>query len=177
MSNSKQIDELVRRAQQQDEDLLPLVMPEEIPQPQTETVARKKRHTAPEAPDDLDSKSARQKLLDSITDDEGEKSNLSLSYFLRGDILTGRWFRRQVWWIAMVIVMCFAYVSNRYYAQRQQIMNEQLRDKLEETHYDAMARSSQLMRDCRRSNIMERLNATGSTLTTPKSLPAVIPSE
>lgn len=174
MSNSKQIDKLAKRAQT-DEELLPLLMPEESPEAQS--LHNSRNHSQEEEDDDeiLDDKSARKRLFDSLTDDEGEKSSISLSYVLRGDILTGHWFRRQVWWIAMVIVMAFLYVSNRYYAQKQQILNEQLRSELKETHYDAMARSSQLMKNCRRSNIMERLSATGSTLTSPDSRPAVVP--
>ncbi len=188
MSNSKQIDQLVARAQsdeqmppmnnnsQSEEELLPLLMPEETEQ--DSSAQNNRKHHRREEDDDeyLDGKSARRKLIDSLTDDEGEKTSISLSYVLRGDILTGKWFRRQVWWIAMVIIMAFLYVSNRYCAQKQQILNEQLRSELKETHYDAMARSSQLMRNCRRSNIMERLTATGSTLTTPESRPAVIPA-
>lgn len=196
MSNSKQIDELVARAQaddpkalngernalkgdrnaQADEELLPLLMPEDTQQTADGSNKNHRRHHVEDDDEDLDNKSARKRLIDSLTDDEGEKTSFSLSYVLRGDILTGHWFRRQVWWIAMVIVMAFLYVSNRYYAQKQQILNEQLRTELKETHYDAMARSSQLMRNCRRSNIMERLTATGSTLATPDSRPAVIPA-
>lgn len=189
MSNSKQIDMLVARAQaggqdarnskknaHEDEELLPLLMPEETQQPADDSQKTKHRRHTEEDEEELDNKTARKRLIDSLTDDDGEKSSISLSYVLRGDILTGHWFRRQVWWIAMVIVMAFAYVSNRYYAQKQQILNENLRTTLKQAHYDAMARSSQLMRDCRRSNIEDRLAATGSTLAAPESKPAVIPA-
>ena len=70
--------------------------------------------------------------------------------------------------------MAFLYVSNRYSAQKQLIENENLKEELKETHYDAMARSSQLMRNSRRSIIVDKLADANSSLTMPERQPAMI---
>ncbi len=106
-----------------DDKLHEIIMPEakpvnDAPQPE------------PDDDEELDNKTARQRLIDTFNDDEGEKSNINLSYILRGDILTAQWFRRQLWWFIMVVVMAFAYVSIRFFAQQQQIHNNQLRNLL-----------------------------------------------
>ncbi len=65
--------------------------------------------------------------------------------------------RTHILWLVMLVVLAFLYVSNRYYAQEQMIRNNRLKNELKEVHYNAMARSSELMRNCRRSTIMEQL--------------------
>ena len=92
----------------------------------------------------------------------------------RGDILTARWLRNQIWWLIMGVAMAFVYVSNRYYAQKQMIHNNHLKEELKETHYDAMARSSQLMRNCRRSIIVDKLSDSNNTLVMPEKQPATV---
>ena len=42
------------------------------------------------------------------------RSKITLASILGGDILGGRWFRRQFWYIVMVVAMIIVYVSNRY---------------------------------------------------------------
>ena len=100
--------------------------------------------------------------------------SFSLPNVLRGDILTTRWLRQQIWWLVMVVCMAFFYVSNRYYAQKQMINNNHLKEELKEMHYDAMARSSQLMRNSRRSIIVDKLMSSNSTLAMPERQPATI---
>ena len=171
--DNNQIDELVARAQQSEDELLPLMMPEDIGNHQAgSTQATASADT--EEDEELDSKSARQVLIKTLTDDEDERIDFSLPHVLRGDILTTRWLRRQIWWLVMVVAMAFLYVSNRYYAQKQMIRNNHLKEELKETHYDAMARSSQLMRNCRRSMIVEKLTDSNSTLTMPDKQPATV---
>ena len=75
----------------------------------------------------------------------------------------------------MLVVLAFVYVSNRYYAQEQMIRNNKLKDRLKEVHYNAMARSSELMRNCRRSTIMEQLEANPqNTIAPSEKQPAII---
>ena len=173
MKNNSQINELVDRAMQPEDELLPLLMPEDNTST-TDSNLKENIQTANEEDHDLDGKSARRVLIESLADDEGERVDFSLPHVLRGDILTTQWLRRQIWWLVMVVAMAFIYVSNRYYAQKQQIHNTHLKNELREMHYDAMARSSQLMRNCRRSIIVEKLSDSNSTLTMPDHQPAVV---
>ena len=173
--DNSQISELVARAKQPEDELLPLIMPEDVGSHQAgRQQATTSADTEEEDEEELDSKSARQVLIKALTDDEDERIDFSLPHVLRGDILTTRWLRRQIWWLVMVVAMAFLYVSNRYYAQKQMIRNNHLKEELKETHYDAMARSSQLMRNCRRSIIVEKLTGSNSTLTMPEKQPATV---
>jgi len=155
---------------------------EKQPQATNDADVDKGDNTQDEANDEpdveLDSKSARKKLIESLADDEGEKTEAGLSFVLGGNILTTKWLRKQILWLVMVVVLAFAYVSNRYYAQQQQVHIEHLKRELKTTHYDAMARSAQLMKLYRRSTIIEHLNQIpGNTLVMPQMQPAVIPND
>lgn len=180
MKDYNQIDELVERAMKPEDELLPLMMPEDTMQIYTkvdEPQSRKVAETQPEEDDDdneFEGKSARQVLISALAEDEDERISLSLPHVLRGDILTTKWLRQQIWWLVMVVAMAFIYVSNGYSAQKQLIKNENLKEELKETHYDAMARSSQLMRNSRRSIIADKLVNVNSTLTMPERQPAPI---
>ncbi|MBP5361281.1 MAG: hypothetical protein J6129_07395 [Bacteroidaceae bacterium] len=180
MKDYNQIDELVERATQPETELLPLMMPEDTMQvytapqqesaPPRETAAQKNE----DDDDEFEGKSARQVLMSALVEDEDEKVSLSLPHVLRGDILTTKWLRKQIWWMVMVVFMALIYVNNGYAAQKELIKNQNLKDELKETHYDAMARSSQLMRNSRRSIIVDKLATTNSTLTMPERQPATI---
>lgn len=162
-----------------DEDLLPLIFPDEA-NGGSDPSARQDEAVSPadDEEEELDNKTARRKLLESFNDDEGERVNFNVSYVLRGDILTAQWLRRQIGWLIMVVIMTFAYVSNRYYAQKQQIGNNRLANDLKEIHYDAMARQSELMKHCRRSTITLKLGENPDNgLKTPSSQPVIIPSD
>lgn len=136
------------RQPEENEPLIQLMVPESAPADNSLDDSDEK---------ELDGKTARRKLMESFTDDEGEKSDINFFYILRGDILTAKWLRTHILWLVMLVVLAFLYVSNRYYAQEQMIHNNKLKNELKEVHYNAMARSSELMRNCRRSTIMEQL--------------------
>ena len=177
MKDYNQIEELVDRAMQPEDELLPLTMPGEdtsTMQVYTAPAEKKPQPNEAEEDDELEGKSTRQVLISALVDDEDEHINFTLPHVLRGDILTTRWLRQQIWWLVMVVGMAFFYVSNRYYAQKQMINNNHLKEELKEMHYDAMARSSQLMRNSRRSIIVDKLISSNSTLTMPERQPAAI---
>ncbi len=149
------------------EPLIPLIMPEESQSEDSLDDSEEEK--------ELDSKTARRKLMESFTDDEGEKSDINFFYILRGDILTTKWLRTHIMWLVMLVVLAFLYVSNRYYAQEQMIHNNKLKNELKEVHYNAMARSSELMRNCRRSTIIEQLaNDPQNILTPSEKQPAMV---
>ena len=158
-------------AESDTDQLLPLMMPEG--EPPADAVALEE-----DDDEELDNKTAHRKLIESFTDDEGEKNDINLFYIIRGDILTAKWLRKQILWLIMLVVLAFVYVSNRYGAQEQMIHNNKLKDQLKEIHYNAMARSSELMRNCRRSTIMEQLeNNPSNTRIQSDKQPAIIEEE
>lgn len=119
---------------------------------------------------------ALQALRDLTSDDDmsgvDEHVKLSLSSILGGDILGGRWLRRQFWYIIMVVCMLIVYVSNRYACQQEMIQTKMLTDTLLDRRYKALTRSSQLKEKTRRSYIEESLADT--TLQTPNNPSYVI---
>lgn len=120
---------------------------------------------APEAPHgqegaDREAPNMLQALKDITSEEESDPestTHISLSSILGGDILGGRWFRRNFFYILMVVAMIIVYVSNRYACQQEMITTKTLSDTLLDRRYKALTRSSQLKEKMRRSNIEENL--------------------
>lgn len=111
-------------------------------------------------------KRARKALKDLTRDEDGQvRNNVSLRSILGGDILAGGWFRRQFWYIVMLVIMAIIYVSNRYYCQQEMITAAHLADTLADRRYKALTISSQIKEMTRRSVIEKQLPDT--TLKTP----------
>lgn len=141
--------------------------------------------TAPNADDEESEKTAKneaedpkpqkrstlQMVRDFTADEDGEPivgtHKMTLSAILGGELLAGGWFRRQFWYIIMVMAMLIAYVSNRYYYQQEMIEQRKLSDTLLDRRYKALTISSQLKERTRRSQIEESLADT--TLQTPNT--------
>lgn len=101
---------------------------------------------------------ARKALKDLTREEDGsERTNVSFRSILGGDILAGGWFRRQFWYIVMLVVMAIIYVSNRYYCQQEMITASHLADTLADRRYKALTISSQIKEMTRRSVIEEQL--------------------
>lgn len=101
------------------------------------------------------------KAFRELTSDEDEKpagqTKLTLASILGGDMLGGHWFRRQFWYIVMVVAMLIVYVANRYACQQEMIQTKVLNDTLLDRRYKALTRSSQLKVKTRRSHIEETI--------------------
>lgn len=97
-----------------------------------------------------------------------QHSKITLASILGGDILGGKWFRKQFWYIVMVVAMVIVYVSNRYSCQQEMIQTKMLTDTLLDRRYKALTRSSQLKEKMRRSVIENSLaDTTLQTANTP----------
>ena len=118
-------------------------------------------------PSGTDGQKALQAFRDLTADDDGNvgsRSKVTLASILGGDILGGRWFRKQFWYMVMIVAMLIVYVSNRYSCQQEQILTKVLVDR----RYKALTRSSQLKERMRRSYIEESLvDTTLQTAVTP----------
>lgn len=159
-----------------EEQLLPLRMPDE--EDKTPDSAPETEGEDSGEEEELDNKAAHRKLIESFTDDEGEKVDFNLRFVLSGNILTTTWLRKQILWLVMIVVLTVLYISNGYYAQNQRLHIKQLEEDLKEVHYDAMARSAELMRHSRRSIITEQLNANPeNALKNPQKQPVLVDEE
>lgn len=91
---------------------------------------------------------------------EGEipqSSNFTLRKILGGDFLTAEMLRKQIWLIVLIAAFTLVYVSNRYSCQKDLLEINELKDKLKDAKYKALASSSELTEICRESNVLEML--------------------
>lgn len=110
--------------------------------------------------DVADAKKAIRALRNLTTDDDESmphNGRMKLSAIPGGDMLGGKWFRKQFWFIVMLAGMFIVYISNRYYCQQEMLETKALNDTLLDRRYKALTRSSQLKEKTRRSYIEETL--------------------
>lgn len=100
---------------------------------------------------------------------------ISLKEVLRGDFLEADFFRRQIWFFLLLLLLGIAYITNRYVAQQEIIHEENLRKELTERKNYALTQYSELTQQSRQSVLEQRLRANGdSTLTIPNEPPFFI---
>lgn len=104
---------------------------------------------------------------------EKKKKNV-LKSWIGGELLLSPFLSRQIGLIALVAGLIIVYVSNRYAFQYEQVEIQRLRTKLEDTKYEALARSSELMEKSRESNIERYIEEQGSELQMSTCPPVVI---
>lgn len=106
--------------------------------------------------------------LRNFTNDESEDRPLgrpkTLNSLLGGDIFAMPWFRHQIPYFIMVLLMLFVYVNNRYTCQSKLREQSMLNDTLLDRRYKALTRSSQL-KECMRRGYIEKV-LTDTTLQT-----------
>lgn len=107
-------------------------------------------------------------------DDEGddEFGEISLKSFLGGDLLSSKFFRRQVIFILFVAMLMLLYTGNRYSAQQEIITIDSLKVQLQKERYNVLTQSSELLNLSRQSNIERALRANGdSAIVNPTTPP------
>lgn len=97
-------------------------------------------------------KQDRKKLFRELTGSD----DVSLATILAGDILAGKWFKQNIFYIIFITLLTIVYVSNRYFCQQEQIETKQLNEQLIDMHYKLLTASSELRRNSR-ANIIEEL--------------------
>lgn len=110
---------------------------------------------------------ARQAFKQLVDIDDG--SNISLRSILGGDILGGKTFRKQIWFLLMLTIMAIIYVSNRYACQREEIRRVDLSKELIDKQFKALTISSELTEFSMRSNVEENLVDTTLQISTSSS--------
>ena len=105
---------------------------------------------------------------------EKKKKKNVLKSWIGGELLLSPFLSRQIGLIALIAGLIIVYVSNRYAFQYEQVEIQRLRTKLEDTKYEALARSSELMEKSRESNIERYIEEQGSELQMSTCPPVVI---
>lgn len=149
---------------------LPEELVEQLPQPEPEQQDGDGAEQPAEKPADELADAKARKALKKLTamDEDEERMDVSLRSILGGDILAGGWFRRQFWFIVMLVFFAIIYVSNRYACQQEMIESTKLADTLLDRRYKALTRSSQLLEKTLRSRVEEELlDSTLQTATSP----------
>lgn len=108
------------------------------------------------------------------TEPETEQKKLTWKTILGGDILTHRFFRRQVKLLALLVVYAVIYIGNRYNVQRQMIEIDRLEKELTDIKYDALTRTSELTEKSRQSRIEDYISQEESELRTSTNPPYLI---
>lgn len=115
--------------------------------------------------DEEHARAALRKFTEVETDPD--RVDVSLRSILGGDILAGEWFRRQFFFILMLVAFIIVYVSNRYASQQELLEIDALQKQRIDEQYRALTRSSELMELTRRSSVENYLRTTNdSTLQT-----------
>ncbi|MCH5181333.1 MAG: hypothetical protein J1F06_01755 [Prevotellaceae bacterium] len=97
--------------------------------------------------------------------DEEEGFSALMRSLAGGDFLAGKWFRRQISFIFLLVVLTLAYTTCRYACQKELSVRQQLTDTLIDRQYKALTISSEFKERTRGSKIEEQL--TDSTLHSP----------
>lgn len=118
---------------------------------------------------------ARDAMRNVTEEDAPLSAGLTFRKILGGDFLTAEALRRQIGVIILIAFITMIYVSNRYSCQQDMVEIEQLKEKLKDAKYKALASMSELTEMCRESNVLEMLkNNEDSMLQIPTQPPYII---
>lgn len=109
-----------------------------------------------------------------MTTEQKKKRKGSIKSWIGGDMLLNPFLSRQIGLIALIAALVIVYVSNRYAFQLEQLEIQNLRAKLTDVKYEALARSSELMEKSRESNIQKYILERGSELKISTQAPVVL---
>lgn len=143
-----EIDELLERAQQSEGE---------------DTDDQNEPYEEEDNEDDNKKKKGRRRLLNELISD-GESDATSLKDLWRGMEINGQWFKNNIWFIAIITLCLFAFVTNRYQAEQEVIEEARLQKELSEWKYIWLTRFSELTTSTRESQIEQRLRQAGDTL-------------
>ncbi len=115
------------------------------------------------------------KLIGSLLEEE-EGSGEVRRYHWRDLLLNdGKWIRRQIPLIVLIVLGIIFYITNRYQAQKDIIELSQLQNELKDMKFRVLTRSSELTLKTRQSKLEQQLKALDdSTLTASGEAPFII---
>ena len=77
--------------------------------------------------------------------------------------IDGQWFKKQIWLILLIAFGIIFYITNRYQAQQEIILHEQLRSDLQDWKFRSLTRNSELTVRTRQSQIEKALKQFGDS--------------
>lgn len=77
--------------------------------------------------------------------------------------IDGQWFKKQIWLILLIAFGVIFYITNRYQAQQEIILHEQLRSDLQDWKFRSLTRNSELTLRTRQSQIEKALKQFGDS--------------
>lgn len=138
---------------------------ERAAQPESEAVA-----DGPDAPaaepsasapsGDEKTREAFRQLTDLDEEENDEERRMTFRTIMGGDVLGSHWFRRQMGYVLLLVVLAVLYVSNRYACQREEIRREDLADSLVDRKFKYLTISSELTEFSMRSNVEDNVSDT-----------------
>lgn len=106
---------------------------------------------------------------------EQSRARRTIMRLVHGMEIDGQWFRHNLGFIGVITVGLLVFVTNRYQADQEMIVEDQLKDTLADIRYRAVTKSAELTLQKRTSNLEERLRQRGdSTLKVPVDAPYII---
>ncbi|WP_300812427.1 FtsL-like putative cell division protein [uncultured Bacteroides sp.] len=108
------------------------------------------------------------------TEEKSIRRRTAWKNIVGGDILATDFFRRQTKLLVLIMVLIIFYIHNRYACQQQLIEIDKLKKELTDIKYDALTRSSELMKQSRQSKIEEYIAGRESDLQTSTNPPYLI---
>lgn len=104
------------------------------------------------------------KLSQALKENEDERARIDLMAFVTGKIFEKAWFRRQVPYIVMLVVLMLVYITNRYSAQQDVMRLDKLRQELTVSRNYSTACSAELVERLRESKVLEYLQQTPDSM-------------
>jgi hypothetical protein len=108
------------------------------------------------------------------SEDFSDIKSSSLRDVINGNILTKKFIQKQYGLIAMIAVLAFFYVDNRYYCETQQAKEIKLKKKIQDLKYESLTNSAELMKISRQTTVLEMINQRGVNLIQTATPPIVI---
>ena len=96
---------------------------------------------------------ARKALHDTIDINNEQRTKLTLKSVLGGDMLSGQWFRKYIFFILFCVVLTLIYVSNRYAYVKAEIEQKHLNDTLQDRTYKMLNTQNELTSKKGKDNI------------------------
>ena len=93
---------------------------------------------------------------------------------LNGNILTKKFFQKQYLLLAMIALLAFFYVDNRYYSETQLAKQIEMKKQIQDVKYESLTISAELMQISRQSNVLKMVNERGLNLVETATPPVVI---
>ncbi|GAB1417056.1 hypothetical protein MASR2M117_24620 [Paludibacter sp.] len=116
------------------------------------------------------------KILEKIRQSEDLSDIRSSSFrdILNGNILTKKFFRKQLYFIILLVFIAIAYIDNRYACEKQIEYSLSLKRKIQDAKYESLVISAELMKITTQTNIQNLLESKGMKLKPGKTPPIVI---